>query len=193
MTNKLKEALYEEHCCLCLDNTCDILAAYDAGLFLWAARLLIGATECPLTEEAFVADSVDDSELNAERDMLLELPHFPCQSCKSIIWRDDEPGVICGNCCKENPSKEVADWVHIAGSQQPDDQPFEDVNSLRHMAERAEKLLVQYSDYKNEYGETSLVDLLTDFMHLCDKCGWGFHELVHRAERHYIAEINGDL
>jgi len=101
---ELKAELEEEHPAhMCRNNTCDIDAARNAGLFHYAASVLINATKCPATEKAlltleraFEHTSVDRA---TEHKKLLKVPHTKCLHCNSILWGvGDTDDVVCGNC-----------------------------------------------------------------------------------------------
>lgn len=97
-TDRLRAAIEEEHAGICRDqNTCDISKAFDEGLYLWSAHMLIGATECPLTEAAYVALEPMKEQLDAECAELLKCPHIRCAECNAVVWSDDDE-VTCGNC-----------------------------------------------------------------------------------------------
>jgi hypothetical protein len=93
LTARLAEALDEDH--HCDDVSCDIRAAKDAGLYLWAGHILEGATECPATERAMgrfrARVKSYQRRLDAERDALCESTHYTCDSCNSVHWTDDQP------------------------------------------------------------------------------------------------------
>lgn len=96
----LREALDEEHNCRSV--SCDICFAHEKGLYLWAGRLLCGATEAPLTFAAYEwinegkHEFEVEKELQEQREELLEYPHVKCRSCRALNWGDDVS--VCGNC-----------------------------------------------------------------------------------------------
>lgn len=94
----LRDALRSEHLYACTNNTCNISAAYNVGLYLWAARLLTGATEAPETEAALARLEVTDEEMLAEASQMG--PGVPCAFCDAPLYVDDNDvdGVACGNC-----------------------------------------------------------------------------------------------
>lgn len=108
----LKLALEEEH----YDRSdgaraCDICAAMEAGYYLWAAHILVGATECPLTESAYEwiregrSAAEQAADLDKERVELLEsVDHKTCPSCNSVNWGDYLEN--CGNCLAVFPQEE---------------------------------------------------------------------------------------
>lgn len=105
LRSALRTALEEEHPeHLCHNNTCDISAAIRHELYLWAARLLISATDCPVTEQAFLTYYDGDKEggfihdYERERQELLEVPHVRCPACNAVVWEPDSYGDTCGNC-----------------------------------------------------------------------------------------------
>lgn len=97
----LEEALKEEH----HDNnsSCDICVAIREELYLWAAHVLIGAADCPITEAAYAwlheTEKDFDKKLEEERLALLEVDHQKCEKCNSITWGDRYYSPeACGNC-----------------------------------------------------------------------------------------------
>lgn len=93
----LRDALRADHVGNCDSNACDITAAYRAGCYLWAAHLLMSATDAcntPNVTEAF--EPPTDEVLDAERVILLEQPHADCPSCGAIVWTDVD--TTCDNC-----------------------------------------------------------------------------------------------
>lgn len=99
--DRLREALEAEHPeQTCNNNTCDITKAMSEGLYLWAAHLLTGATECPRTEKALALRAPTKQELDNECTELLECPHMRCSECNAIVWTDGDK-VVCGSCGKE--------------------------------------------------------------------------------------------
>lgn len=102
----LEEALKEEH--NDRDSSCDICVAIREELYLWAAHVLVGATECPLTEAAYLwmkeTEKEFDKKLEEERLALLEIEHKRCEKCNSITWGDDYYSPeACGNCLAKFP------------------------------------------------------------------------------------------
>lgn len=93
----LRDALETDHCYGNCSNTCDIHAAFEEGLYLWAANLLIGATECDATEAAFNELEPTEEELEEERRFLIELPNVRCKVCGSHCYTD-VAGDVCDNC-----------------------------------------------------------------------------------------------
>lgn len=56
-------------------------------------------------------------------------------------------------------------------------------------ADRARQTLWYYADYSDgELCDSTVVDLLTDLMHLCREDGANFNELLQMARVHYEAE-----
>lgn len=92
----LRDALRSEHLYACTNNTCDISAAYNAGLYLWAARLLTGATEAPETEAALAR--LEEVEVATEKERGQMTWGVACSACDAPIYVDDVDGVACGNC-----------------------------------------------------------------------------------------------
>ena len=101
LLRELEAALEDEHCGECGSASCDINAAWDHGYPLWAANLLIGATECPRTEAALGAINPTHEELSAECDEFVEnVPHVTCDACNAVVWESaegDRPEQ-CDNC-----------------------------------------------------------------------------------------------
>jgi len=102
--NALREALHEEHPTqVCHNNTCDITAAMEEDCFVWAAHLLIGATECPSTEKAYgearaaMGESEFDALLEEERKTVCAIRHIKCATCGSLVYTEEDEDV-CGNC-----------------------------------------------------------------------------------------------
>lgn len=99
--DRLREALEAEHseyeCNNNNNNTCDISKAMREGLYLWAARLLTGATECPRTSSALALCNPSKQELDEECADLLEHPHMTCGECNANVWTDEDKDT-CGNC-----------------------------------------------------------------------------------------------
>lgn len=97
--DRLEQALQAEHVNDCGDsnNTCDVSKAFDCGLFLYAAHLLAGATECPRTLSALASISPMDAQIDEERLDLLEEDHMDCSECNAIVWTEEDKA-ICGNC-----------------------------------------------------------------------------------------------
>ena len=96
----LKEALYEEHCGYYCDNACDIMKAYELGLYVWAAHVLMGATdETPLTAKAYTRLRPGKRWLQAEADELMKAPHVRCRECNAVVYTDEEHD-RCGSCGK---------------------------------------------------------------------------------------------
>lgn len=208
-------ALEEEHCDQCsADNSCDINVAFEDGYYLWAAHLLIGATECPKTEAAYVALDVTNEELEAERVELLRLNrHVHCAKCNALCWnveRDDTCG-SCGHSFHDNnffvemsddePEEEeeeppVNNWAKVAGTQHPDEEYAAGVPTLRRSATHAQAFLEAYARITGLDPEADrdamISDFLSDMMHFCDMTGQDFNQLLQRADRNYEAEINGE-
>jgi len=110
----LRYAIEEEHPC---EDTqgCDIAFALEQDFVLWAAHLLMGATECPLTDEAWTDLVANDEaegkaageancfvgrtekQADEERDEMCEMPHRECGSCNAVNWGEDV-GSCCANC-----------------------------------------------------------------------------------------------
>jgi hypothetical protein len=100
-------AIREEHYCTD-DASCDIERARDDGYPLWAARLLQGATECPLLDAVIAhyrARGLDfDTEAELDRDAWLESDTwtrhaYRCSSCGSITFGDESwTPSDCGDC-----------------------------------------------------------------------------------------------
>lgn len=107
---KLAAAIDYEHPCEG-DNTCDIAKAVECGYYLWAARLLSGATECPETDAAALALSQEmggdeyEAAMNEECRLLLEEPHRRCTLCNATVWADANEAVDCGNCRATVPTE----------------------------------------------------------------------------------------
>lgn len=106
--NKLAETVRIEHYAECKTSNytaCDITAAYDNNLYLWAAYLLIGASECPKTEKALAkfydiaGKELAEELIEADRVEMLAVPHRECASCGSVTWGENEE--YCGNCFEE--------------------------------------------------------------------------------------------
>lgn len=107
--DKLSRALVQDHCYLGDDNcdtACDIHAAWKGGYVLWAAHLLMGATECPHVEAFFdpragpYGVEVPWAAIDAERDAFVEnTPHIACGDCNATNW-DVKYGDRCGACGK---------------------------------------------------------------------------------------------
>lgn len=94
-------ALKKEHVDDCHDNnTCDVNAAFHHECYLWAAKLLTSATECPETEAALADFDPDEETLEEERAKLLAMPHMTCGRCNAILWTE-EARATCGNCRTE--------------------------------------------------------------------------------------------
>ena len=106
LRSELSDALEGDHY-NCSDNCCDISAAMNEGLYLWAAHLLTGATECEATERAYARyqraqrPAAFQRALEAERVALCALPHQECRSCNSIVWNGEDE--TCGNCLARLP------------------------------------------------------------------------------------------
>lgn len=105
---ELKAALEEEHPAhMCRNNTCDIDAARVAGLYHYAASVLINATECPATEKVFAtlerAFNQTVNMVEVDRKLLLrDTKRTKCPACNSIIWgAGAEDFVVCGNCMED--------------------------------------------------------------------------------------------
>lgn len=108
LTSRIADALEREHCGLhgeAYVTSCDIYFAFEHELYLWAAHLLVGATECPRTERAYIAlEKYLGTEklkrrLESERLELLTYPHRRCPRCNSVTWADDEDCIeSCGEC-----------------------------------------------------------------------------------------------
>jgi hypothetical protein len=95
---QLIRALARNHVNRCGQNSCDICAAYKNENYLWAAHLLIGATECSRTEKAFLELDPSQDELDAECKALLnEVDYIECPGCQSLCW-SAEVGDQCDNC-----------------------------------------------------------------------------------------------
>lgn len=111
LIDALRYAVEEDHPC---EDTqgCDIAVALENGYYLWAAHLLMGATECPATDEAWEAlvatdksDGQTQREADAECDEMVKIPHVECESCGSVNWGCDGemPSGSCANCLKRLP------------------------------------------------------------------------------------------
>jgi hypothetical protein len=83
----------------CTDNACDIAKSIEGGLFLWAARLLIDATECEEVEEIFARLNPAQAHLEAERKELLTHSHVKCPGCGVLVWTEWDD--TCSNCAGE--------------------------------------------------------------------------------------------
>ena len=102
LIDALKYAIEEEHPC---EDTqgCDIAFALENDFVLWAGHLLMGATECPLTDEAWGDLVANDGaegfvgrtqkQADEERDEM----YRECGSCNSVYWGEDV-GSRCANC-----------------------------------------------------------------------------------------------
>lgn len=94
----------------CQNNTCDIAVAIEQALYLWAAHLLVGATETSSDFDAHY-DRFRNPQLAAfeeiERLLLLEVPHVKCRYCGDLMFSSEGflQGVACGNCQRFNKSK----------------------------------------------------------------------------------------
>ena len=100
---KLADALSLEHPCSG-ENTCDIAAAVRVRCYLWAARLLWGATECPETDKVLAAINEEmgardfEAAIDDERVRFLdEVESIECAACGSYVYTDDDTAT-CGNC-----------------------------------------------------------------------------------------------
>lgn len=116
LIDALKYAVEEEHPSdSCDPQGCGITFALENDLVLWAAHLLMGGTECPLTDEAWGDLEANDEaegfagspgarggvgigrtmrQANEERDEMCELPNRECGSCNAVNWGED-----LGSCC----------------------------------------------------------------------------------------------
>lgn len=101
----IAEAVRTDHPCRD-DDTCDIARALEDGYPLWAAYLLVSATEAPATSEAVshYHPSDFDAEAASERDAWLQTSTWTeqahrCEACGSITFGTDtyEPET-CGAC-----------------------------------------------------------------------------------------------
>lgn len=107
-------ALEEEHCdpcggpCSGCPNTCDIHAAHGFGCFLWAANILVGATDEGIeqTEKALNAVRRAVSEKTFEELLQKDLETFKqlattvkCPGCEYQVYLEEmESQTVCGNC-----------------------------------------------------------------------------------------------
>ena len=119
--SSLERALYDEHCWHSAvpggerNNTCEIEWAYEQGLYLFAAHMLVGATECPQTEAA-LQQAMDfygetwQAELDAERALVTHL--WRCPACNACIYGDDEQGItVCSNCLYERRAEHAVELL----------------------------------------------------------------------------------
>lgn len=107
LKSDLAHALEIEHPCSAeTDNACDIGKAMDCELYLWAARILTGATECPRTTRVYSLINPTEAELEEEREALLQEPHGQCPKCNAVVWFGDyyDATVTCGNCHADVPT-----------------------------------------------------------------------------------------
>jgi hypothetical protein len=101
----LEYAVREEHPCSDTQG-CDIAFALNNDFILWAAHLLMDATECPLTEEAWNDLLQTDTEFcqslreaNEEATEMADMPHRTCVACDSVNWgSEEEMSDRCENC-----------------------------------------------------------------------------------------------
>ena len=80
-------------------------------------------------------------------------------------------------------------WKRQADKLDPD-VPDKFGYTLRSRTEKAEGPV---NVYMEEDYEQAMVDLLTDLMHLADREGEDFEELLSRARGHYKKEVDGEL
>lgn len=190
----LEAAVLKEHVDGCNSNACDIVAAYNHGYTLWAAHLLIGATECPKTEKAFTRIGPSDAVLELECSRFVKnVQHVKCSKCEATCW-DATWGDCCGECGKEL-TMWAKDWHTIAGNRHPDDTSLDGGPTLRRCAELAEHALALFA---SETGlnlaadrDAAIMDLLTDIRHYCDKEGLSYDKLNETAQEHYAEEVDG--
>lgn len=98
-TRTLNDALFAAHYSYTDDNnTCDICAAYREGLYLYAARILTGATEAPEVEAALEAVGASEEDFEEQRKMMP--PSVVCARCNARVYYSYELGA-CGNCGME--------------------------------------------------------------------------------------------
>lgn len=119
LINRIVDALEHEHCDPHGDGyvtSCDICFAFEHELYLWAAHLLVGATDCPRTERAYIAleKHLGAEELNrrieVERLKLLAYPHKRCPECGAVMWAECEEDIeSCDNCGYTFPRQDDAD------------------------------------------------------------------------------------
>jgi len=81
-------------------------------------------------------------------------------------------------------------WIRQAGNVAPDEE--HENFTLRGRAQRADHAIAAYNDLRGdpEFAETDVSDLLTDLMHLVDREGWDWKEVLTRASQNYDAEIH---
>jgi len=197
LMEELRKALEDEHCLMCNSSTCDIDAAYRAGCYLWAASLLVNATDegVDKTTAAYEKISPSASQLEHDRVVLVTtVPHVACFSCNSTNWSQDV-GADCGGCGTVLQAPKIEGWARMAGSQHPYESSKNSDSTLRSMAGRGQKILGRYQKMINgeeaDY-ESALADVLTDLRHFCDMEGLDFAAALDSSENHYGDEVNGD-
>jgi hypothetical protein len=134
LRSKLRAALEAEHVERCGSSSCDIQAAFDHELYLWAAHLLVNATDEGIeqTEELLGAIDPSEKDLDAERDYLVRsVRHATCPACNAVNWsRDHFVNAVerCSNCGRDFSLHTCAacgtgcsdEWVAFCeGCQQP--------------------------------------------------------------------------
>ena len=86
-------------------------------------------------------------------------------------------------------------WKHKAGKQNPEEIYCQGVPTLRRSSVLAEEALRLYAKRTGlSYGgdsEAAASDLLTDLMHLCDREGLTFEDLLSDARNNHTHEIDG--
>lgn len=98
---RLGDAVEKAHPCRD-DNSCDIAKATELGFHVWAARILLGATDEGIDEVQALYERLAPTEEEHERERveLLKHPHVRCPSCNAVVWREqwDTREVVCGSC-----------------------------------------------------------------------------------------------
>ena len=101
LITQLEDLLDAEHCYACESegaNTCDIVAAFQNGLPLWAGNLFIGSGGASKKfERLYARINPTDQELDEECRRLLKTSHIDCPACGAIVW-DPLSHSRCSNC-----------------------------------------------------------------------------------------------
>jgi hypothetical protein len=105
---RLGEMVEEHHLQGREPDTCDVDAALAEGLNLYAAHLLMSATEVPREMELLYGGVYTDTLFDHEKAEFLNIPRYKCV-CTAVVNVHSGSTGQCHNCGREKPREEAVE------------------------------------------------------------------------------------